>query len=241
MTNTIHAILQAVLLVTLTACNTSGEGPVCTHQCTSDEDCLVAGDNIGLSCVDSLCAASAAVQCTNRTKCTALFSGWSTLCTAGGDECAASEEVCVAVDGGGRCAIPARGDSCGGSQFRPTEVKGIAGETIKVCGNTAAACGDDGLCFARCRADSDCLSAPAPLCNVDTGLCECGQDSDCAHLGRPEATICEAGVCGCASDQACEAGGAGDVCHAGVCGCTNTRACAAKPHIFDGGAVRCVD
>jgi hypothetical protein len=243
MTHTIRAILKALLLTTIAACGAnsgSKDGPVCTHQCSADSDCLVNGDNVGLTCVDSLCAASAAVTCTDNSKCIALFSGWSTPCTADGGQCEANEQVCVLVDGGGRCATPAATGECGHHLLQVFEATNIHGKPAKVCANTLAECGATGQCFARCQADTDCLSAPAPICNVDTGLCECGQDSDCAHFDRPDRATCNAGVCGCGSDQDCVAGGAGDLCDAGVCTCTSNQACMSTAHRFDGGAVRCV-
>jgi hypothetical protein len=213
----------------------------CAHQCSADADCMVGGTDVGLTCQDSFCAGSAS-GCTNNDECVAQFSGWTTACTSGGGECDALGQVCVAA---GLCATPPSDffmcDTVPGwSEIETTDIDGAA---VTVCGNANAECNSEGFCFSPCQADADCmaLSAATPICDTNTGLCGCGDDSHCATLNSPANSVCNDGACGCGSDQNCVDGSVGDVCTtSGFCGCSGDMACSGVMNTFDGGMISCV-
>jgi hypothetical protein len=147
----------------------------------------------------------------------------------------------VSTDEGGRCATePSDFLSCDTINMEELETTDIDGNAVTVCANTAAECSSEGFCFVPCKADADCPSDAYPVCNVSSGQCQCGQDSDCETLGLPANSVCNAGVCGCGADQHCVDGDAGDVCNAGFCGCTSDMACEDVPNNFDGGTINCI-
>jgi hypothetical protein len=117
----------------------------------------------------------------------------------------------------------------------------IDGNPVVVCGQPNAVCNDDDYCFLPCASDMDCASDSYPICDVSSGLCQCGTDADCATIGMPHLSVCNAGICGCSDDQQCIDGNAGDVCTSdGFCGCTSDMACAGLQNPFDGGMYACV-
>jgi hypothetical protein len=215
------------------------EGSFCAHQCSEDADCLVDGMDLDLDCVDSFCLGQAN-QCVGDDECVALFSGWSTPCTAGGGECEASSQVCIPVLDGARCATPpSQFIECATLQMEELATTDVDGNPVTVCARTSAACHPDAYCFLPCQGNDDCASEAYPICNVASGLCECGQDSDCASLGLPGHSVCNAGVCGCGSDSDCVAAAYGDLCFDGACGCSGDAACEGFPTSFDGGSIQC--
>jgi hypothetical protein len=216
------------------------EGSFCAHQCSSDADCLVDGMDANLDCVDSFCQGSFN-QCTDDAECVALFSGWATPCTAGGDECEATAQICVPVLDGARCATPPSDFiECSLLQMEEIMTTDVNGNAVTVCGRSSAACHPDAYCWLPCQSDNDCASEAFPICNASTGACECGQDSDCATLGMPANSVCNAGVCGCGSDNDCTAGDVGDICFDGLCGCSGDAACEGVTNAFDGGSIECI-
>src|SRR5690606_29233117 len=221
----------------------TGDGDAfCAHQCSSDADCLVGGMDVSLTCQDSFCTGESS-GCTDNAECVALLSGWATACTSGGGECDATAQVCVQVGDGGACATPPGEffacDSVPG--WAELEVPDIDGNNVTVCGNPNAECSDEGFCFSPCQSDDDCASEAYPVCDTTSGLCGCGSDADCATIGQPHLSVCNAGVCGCGEDQQCVDGNAGDVCTTdGFCGCSGDAACANVPNTFDGGMISCV-
>jgi len=221
------------------------EGPTesyCAHQCSSDADCLVNGQDLGLSCEASTCTSEVTTSCTNDEECVALLSGWSMPCTSGGGECDPLGQLCVQTSAGGRCATPPSDFfMCDLINFAEVMIPDIDGQLVTVCAQTNAECSAQNYCFSPCHADADCASAAYPICNTNTGLCGCGSDSDCATIGQPQLSSCNAGLCGCASDQQCVEGNAGDLCtSAGFCGCTDDAACANVTNSYDGGMIVCV-
>lgn len=222
--------------------DTSNEGGFCIHQCMADADCLVDGQDIGLTCQDNLCTGDSS-GCTDNAECVAQFSGWTMPCTAGGGECDQLMQVCVAAGGGGLCATPPSDffmcDVVPG--WSEIEVTDIDGNPVTVCGNANAECNDQGFCFSPCQSDADCPSEAYPVCDTNSGLCGCSSDADCATLGQPQLSVCNAGVCGCGSDQHCVDGNFGDVCNDGSCGCSGDAACANIENNFDGGMISCVN
>lgn len=216
-------------------------GGFCIHQCGADEDCTIGGMDVGLTCVDGLCTGES-TGCTDDLECQAQFSGWIMPCTAGGGECDALMQVCVDVGGEGLCATPpSEFIDCATLMQDEIMTTDIDGADVTVCGNSTAACGAEGFCFDPCTEDADCVSEAYPVCNTTSGLCECGDDSHCETLDVPQATTCVEGACGCADDQGCVDGGAGDVCNSGACGCSGDDACAKVENTFDGGMISCVE
>jgi hypothetical protein len=224
---------------------TSGDGDgdgYCGHQCTTDADCLIDGMSFDLTCVDSLCMSPDSAGCTGDEECVALYSGWATSCTSGGGECDALGQLCIDFGGAGLCATPPSDIiPCDVLQQEEIEVPDIDGNLVVVCGQPNATCTEDAFCFVPCGSNDDCLSPSAPVCDVESGTCQCGSDADCAMTGEPHLSVCNAGLCGCGEDQQCVDGGAGDLCTAdGFCGCSGDMACAGVENPFDGGMISCV-
>jgi hypothetical protein len=193
--------------------------------------------SIDLTCVDNVCT-SEDPGCTGDEECVALYSAWSTPCTAGGGECDALAQVCLDI---GLCATPPSDIiPCATLLMEEIQTTDIDGNPVVVCGHPDAVCNDDGFCFVPCASDEDCSGA-YPICDVGSGVCQCGTDADCATLNLPQASVCNAGSCGCGSDQNCVDGNAGDICTGtGSCGCSGDMACANVENPFDGGAYACV-
>lgn len=222
---------------------TTGDGDgVCVHQCTSDADCLRNGMKYDRTCVDGACTKP---KCTSDQVCVALTSHWNIQCTSGGGECPGPSDICIDWFGEGLCATQPGFHGCDPRYHMvdgdPIEVPDIDGNLVIVCGWPDAICTEDGSCFVPCDQDFDCDSDAYPVCDVESGQCECGSDADCAILEQPHQSVCTAGVCGCSDDQQCVDGNAGDVCTAdGVCGCSSDLACAGVSNGFDGGMISCV-
>ncbi len=221
-------------------------GGFCVHQCEVDGDCTVAGADIGLTCTDGFCQGEGGKveTCSDDEACIAQLSGWEfgAACTAGGGECEPSMGACLDVGGEGHCALaPSEFFACADSGFDEIQTTDIDGAMVTVCGDSNAACGDDGFCFSPCAEDADCAAPSATTCNTNTGFCECASDDDCATLESSNLSSCNAGVCGCGEDQDCVDGGAGDVCNSGSCGCSGDAACGDVVNSFDGGMINCVE
>jgi hypothetical protein len=210
----------------------------CVHQCTSDADCFAGGQDLGLTCVDSLCT-SGSSSCTGDEECIALYSGWTTPCTSGGGECDGLGQVCIDV---GLCAIPPTDlIACDVFMMEEIQTTDIDGNPVVVCAQPDAICNDDGYCSLPCASDADCASDAYPICDVATGVCQCSSDADCAMIGQPQYSVCNAGSCGCSEDQQCIDGNTGDICTAGgSCGCSGDMACAGVENPYDGGMISCV-
>ncbi len=222
-----------------------GNGGFCGHQCEADGDCTIDGMDIGLTCVENFCTGEDVEGCATDEECIATLSGWEAgmACTAGGGECEALMQVCLDVGGEGHCATaPSEFFACADAMFDEIETQDIDGNDVTVCGNANAACDEDGFCFSPCQSDDDCVSEAFPICNTDTGFCDCGENADCETIGDPAFSACGSdGSCGCGSDQNCIDGEVGDVCDAdGFCGCTNDMACENVENSFDGGSIACL-
>lgn len=219
-----------------TAATTAPSGQFCVHECTSASDCQVDGVDIGLTCDGSRCVNAS--PCASDLECTAELSEWTIPCTPGGGECAEVMGACVGTVL--VCAYPPNDVvTCESFEMEEVPVTDAAGDPITVCGVGNARCGDDGNCFVGCESNVDCTTDAAPVCNVATGLCECGADVDCQTLGSPAQSTCVQGQCGCASNEDCVAGQAGDLCQDGICACSGDAACANVSTSFDGGTIRC--
>jgi hypothetical protein len=217
----------------------SGGDAFCVHQCMSDTDCWQMGYEVGLSCVDSLCTPDTPYPplCTDDQGCIAWHSVWTTACTAGGGECEPFGRVCLDI---GFCGILPSVTPCAELWMEELQTTDIDGNPVVVCWEPDATCLDDGLCFVPCESDGECLDNPShSTCNLETGICQCGSDADCA-INQPPRSVCNAGTCGCGEDQHCIDGNIGDVCMSnGQCGCSNDMACDGISNYFDGGALVC--
>lgn len=221
----------------------TGDGDsFCSHQCSTDADCMAMGMDTGLTCQDSVCTGESA-GCTDKPECVALFSGWTMACTSGGGECDALAQLCVQGPDGGLCATPPSDffmcDTVPG--WSELDVPDIDGNTVTVCGNGNAECHGDGYCHVPCQADTDCMVPGYPTCDTNTGTCGCGSDLDCESIGQAHQSVCTEGVCGCGEDQQCVDANLGDVCTTdGFCGCSGDAACAGVMNPYDGGMISCV-
>jgi hypothetical protein len=223
--------------------DTTGDGDgYCMHQCTSDADCLINGMNVDRTCVDGACTRE---PCTSDEQCVALNSGWTTPCTSGAGECVGLQDICIDWGGEGLCAsLASQFHGCSersGFDGNPIEVPDIDGNLVIVCGWPGTICTEAAQCFLPCDSNFDCDSDAQPVCDVESGQCECGSDADCAILEEPHRSACNAGSCGCSEDQQCVDANAGDVCMPdGVCGCSGDTACSGLALPFDGGMFSCV-
>lgn len=211
---------------------TSGgnDGMFCADTCRADMDCTLNGMDLGYTCVDGTCTPPG---CEFDGQCHATYSGW--LPCASQAACVLPGQVCVDVGGGnGYCATPP-------SDVLPCEAIGQAevmypalegGEQTTVCANTSASCDTDTkMCVVKCAADTDCMQPAYPVCDVDSGACECGTDEDCLSGGVPGQTTCTDGKCGCGSDDDCVGNLAGSKCtDSGLCGCASDQECAGNPN-----------
>jgi hypothetical protein len=222
--------------------DTTGDGDgYCVHQCTSDADCLINGMNVDRTCIEGACTRE---PCTSDEACVALYSGWTTPCTSGGSECGPTLEICIDWGGEGLCATPPSLHGCDPefmSAGQPIEVPDIHGDLVIVCGWPGTICSEDAQCLLPCDNNFDCDSDAYPVCDVESGQCECGSAADCAMLESPHQSVCNTGSCGCSEDQQCVDANAGDVCMPdGVCGCSGDTACAGIENHYDGGMFSCV-
>ncbi|MEZ4452846.1 MAG: hypothetical protein R3B09_25515 [Nannocystaceae bacterium] len=217
-----------------TTSTTGGDASFCQEACASDDDCTINGADLGFTCQDGRCAGESS-GCAGDDECVAQYSGWAIEC---GSQMECPGQVCIDIGGGdGRCATaPSDILSCDTllleeAMYPPIE----GGEPLTVCAQTAAQC-SDGACRLNCTSDASCLSPSAPVCNTNTGDCECATDDHCADV--PGASVCVEGQCRCASDADCEDVDNGDVCQDGACGCSSVRACGGDP-AFDGTMLVC--
>ncbi len=201
------------------------EGMYCQDACEVDADCQEQGMDFGFKCALQRCKPEATDGCMDDLDCQVQLSGWSTVCATQAD---CPGQVCIDVGGAGRCATPPS-DFVMCTTFNQVEVslaRFPEGDPVTVCSNTDYECGADGACVNPCMSDADCTqSAGFPVCNVGTGICECGGDDDCGMLGVPALSVCHAGVCGCGTDADCT-GMNIDVCNEnGACGCSSAAVC----------------
>jgi len=218
---------------------TDGGGPsFCLESCEENADCNLNGQNQGYTCSsDNLCASETGL-CSTDQECQILYSGWEA-----GDNCAAQDQCaltqgCINLDGIGKCVyIPSDFLTCEAINQEEVQMPAIEGGTITVCGNTTAYCTEESYCLDGCSSNADCLSPGYPICNTDSNLCECGQDSDCAN--QPGASVCNDGICQCASDQDCQGLEYADTCYDGACGCSTDMVCEGYINAFDGTSVSC--
>lgn len=212
-----------------------GDGMFCQEECAGDGDCTVMGGmNAGFTCVDNRCTIPSD-PCTGNEACQAQFSGWFVDCQ---DDAGCPGQVCIDVGdpAAGRCATPPSDFlMCETIMQSETMVKKFMdGSDVTVCANLEAECHPDGYCWNPCDSNTECMNAVGhPMCNVDTGACECASDDDCKNSGQAGYAVCNNGVCGCASDADCAGLDAADKCYDGACGCSAVEACQGD-QLFDG-------
>ncbi|MCA9545770.1 MAG: scavenger receptor cysteine-rich domain-containing protein, partial [Myxococcales bacterium] len=193
-------------------------GVMCLVACAEDADCAD-----GFTCQNDRCLPAAPVAgCAEDSECTALFSGWITMCAAQAD---CPGQVCVAFGEGGVCAnAPSEFVMCAAfGQAESEQALFPEGDAVTVCAQTRARCNDSGetaYCETFCAEDAHCAAADYPVCDVDSGRCVCTADS-CAF----NASVCgDDGICRCAADEDCTEGNT-DTCYDGVCGCSEATIC----------------
>lgn len=191
---------------------------LCVEECAEDADCAD-----GFTCQNDRCLPAAPVAgCAEDSECTALFSGWITMCAAQAD---CPGQVCVAFGEGGVCAnAPSEFVMCAAfGQAESEQALFPEGDAVTVCAQTRARCNDSGetaYCETFCAEDAHCAAADYPVCDVDSGRCVCTADS-CAF----NASVCgDDGICRCAADEDCTEGNT-DTCYDGVCGCSEATIC----------------
>jgi hypothetical protein len=184
----------------------------CVEKCDSLDDCAEAdGAPSGLVCTpEGFCALSTdfPVRCTTNIECMIRRRPGGASCDAS-TPCASATQVCADGGGGrGKCIAraPADGGTCT-SSVNPDRVTvnllGGDGGTAEVCMNDANRCGPENECYtAVCQSDEDCSpQLGGPICNTQTGRCDCVTDNDCGSV--PNTNKCINGVCGCSSAAAC--------------------------------------
>jgi len=166
----------------------------------------VADMQAGFVCADERCVVADGF-CRSDGRCVVELSGWElgSLCNETAD-CAEFMAECIGAGGEGHCvAAPSGGECFSGSlgMAEPVEVLNVEMMLVEVCGYPTATCGADGLCFVACGSDGECTDANAPLCNLSTGRCECGDDRNCQDIDGGQIPGCAGTTCGCADDEAC--------------------------------------
>lgn len=211
--------------------------PVCIEACEADADCRLDGQDEDHACIDERCVWLPGI-CTDHAECRVQYSGWQPGCTAETD-CSIFGMHCVDLgDGVGRCALGPDSVECEMLGLADVEAVTIDGQPILVCANTTAEC-RGGSCLDPCKSDDDCADiAGFPVCDLDSGFCNCVSDEGCASYEVPGWTTCHAGWCGCATDADCANAPNSDACINGQCGCTSIATCT-EPPLFDGTTLVC--
>jgi hypothetical protein len=220
--------------------NGGGNAKQCIEACSAAADCVQTGTTEeDWKCQSSRCVFD---MCSTDTDCTALFSGWTTECTDGGNECTQGY-ACISVGGGGLCAFePIPGTvECTTMQMEEIQMPAIDGSgDVAVCGNTdyscegnlcvAPGCADDTECAApypycvsgtcvQCKADADCTAGMTKCTSF--GMCGCADDTECTGAMTKCTSV---GMCGCVDDTEC-AQATADKCYDGFCGCSSAEVC----------------
>lgn len=194
---------------------TGGGGNRCVYLCSSDDDCLSGGNDIGLSCTDN---GACIVACEVAEDCIPVFSGWSAQPCDSNDACGAGP--CIDLgDGTGGCGTePSEFLACADFMQSEVTVNDIDGNPVTVCGN------DSGICTDLGDGNSACTLEAA---------------TDCAEAGCPDGFTCgDEGICLCDNDDACE----GDLTCGSDGFCENTCSDASEctdALPFDGGEYAC--
>jgi hypothetical protein len=185
----------------------------CVEKCDSVDDCAQAdGAPSGMVCnSQGQCAASNAFPstCSNNTQCMIRARLTSLDCDAS-TPCSNPNQVC-ADGGGGRGKCIARAPSDGGNCTGATNpdrttvnvIGGDSGSTAEICLNDINRCGPENECYqAVCQSDENCSpQLGGPICNTQTGRCDCVVDNDCGSIQNTNK--CINGRCGCTSAAAC--------------------------------------
>ncbi len=184
----------------------------CVERCTTADDCRI-GDaaTTALTCnSQGRCAVpnSFPSACTANTECMVRARVTALDCDAS-NACANPNQACADGGGGkGKCVTkaPADGGSCTGitNPDRVTvNVLGGDGGQADVCMNDDNRCGPEHTCYvAVCQSDEQCsLALGGPICNTQTGRCDCMTDNDCGSVQNTNK--CVNGRCGCGDAAAC--------------------------------------
>ncbi|MGC4069407.1 MAG: L-type lectin-domain containing protein [Polyangiaceae bacterium] len=199
-------------IVELYASDSANPGEAC---CATNADCTGKTAPLGTVCdpVKKVCGPCSLVDdgsCTQPAGCnvSAALNVCTTVCagdygSGGTNACLSSTFKSCSTTGltSGNC-IMCNGDYTAGS-----------GLTVR-CPSGAPTCLDDGFC-GSCKVNADCTTGfghAGGLCNVTTGQCYCGSNSDCT--GASAGPTCTGGICGCTTDAQC---GTGNFCSNSVC------------------------
>lgn len=158
---------------------------VCAPTCDSVSDCVITDtDEADWRCDDNFCEYTAEVEgfepgtCDSDAECVVTLSAWQQTCESQ-EECATGP--CIEYEGTGYCAVaPTDFLSCDTLMMEEQEFDTIEGDdTVTVCVQNKAACSEGDFCFVpECETNADC-------------------DDD------PDGDVCQSGICGCSSDDAC--------------------------------------
>ena len=203
-----HLVFAGLAGLSLGACggddDNGGNGSanilICQDQCSVDADCDIPG--LSLVCTDSRCVSSvdpALTLCESDAQCQLSdnaieFCEFDLDCGIG--------RVCVQTDAGDRnvCTfepLPA-GGCLGGEEIIATS---LTGGEITVCGEPDAIC-NEGICQVGCQTDADCPSAVLPVCNTNSGMCNCTATS-CQGSGFGDSCVANNTACSCAEATEC--------------------------------------
>jgi hypothetical protein len=206
----------------------AGVGPAapllaCANQCEIDDDCLVDGAIVQMTCdpTSKRCVDTSVITCQTVDDCTPSASFWTFAPCTSVDDCDGGYE-CIDWKGSGYCAYTPDPDCFPGDLTVTLGRFGLADSPVEVCYTPqpclAGACGQPGCELTGCEAGT------GDTCSATTHECEC-------TTGGDECSV--TGVCGadhhcteCKIDDDCPAGNTGkDKCVEGKCGCSGAAAC----------------
>lgn len=194
----------------------------CANQCANDDDCLVDGAIVQMTCdpTSKRCVDPSVTACQTVDDCVAGASAWTFFPCASVDDCNGGEE-CINWKGEGFCAYTPDPDCFPGDLKITLGKFGFADAPVDVC-YTPNAC-VAGACQPGCELGGCDGGGTGDTCSATTHLCECALGTECTVTG----------VCGadhhcteCKINDDCPAGNTGkDKCVDGKCGCSGAAAC----------------
>ena len=156
----------------------------CIDLCTTDADCLYAGDDIGLDCGPN--AGTCLALCAADDDCLAIASGWTAQPCVANDDCGAGP--CVDYGGVvGGCAIqPSEFLDCADFMQVEVMIDDVDGNTFTVCANDQLSCqdvGGDDACASKVEPSgftcADLMCAAPLTCDEESPGCNCDAAADC--------------------------------------------------------------
>jgi hypothetical protein len=196
----------------------------CAEACQVDGDCFkVAGVSNNRIC-DPTTHRCVIDGCDSDSECVPAANPWVQSCD--GDDACSNLQTCIEVNGAGRCAdIPDNGACKADMESISWKHFGNAAN-VTICADTSLKCRAK-ICVKPCTSTS--CANPGTACNPVTGLCDlCTSDAACGGIVKPPHCNVNTGVCECFTDSDCATVVNTNVCVNGRCGCTGDSVCTRK-------------